>query len=633
MILSAVLGSLGFLHSSLTATTAYTDSLAMARSSPDVQKLLGDGIHVKPLVFGYALPFADPKFAQWSVKLGGSRGSGHLYGIANRINDSWEFSRLVFVSDDGGKRFNLAPVPFTLGLPPVPAKKVFLVPLGLSASESLDWAPAYYQAKLGIDVAVLPPIPLDPKLEDSARHQLDSDKCVDYILHSYPDIAGDPSNTLVGVTSRDIYIPGYNWAYAENMRVGDHAAIVSSARLHPPSFMDRRNPEWLNSRLQKLLTKNLVILYFDLPMSGDYTSLLSGGVLSGEQIDRMGGQIIGAEGRWDPLSNQGEPAVTLYDFPGKPVLWRLAYEDRAIPDTSVQLFMADLGLGTLTQRQVDFVLDGTYPLEFTRVYTTNDSLSRSFGVGAMHSLDIFLAGQMGTYVELSLPDGTRVHFDHAPQNPGQPFDVYRVRLGGGPFGHAEADYAAGLWRVKRADGWTLFFPYRPRWPGQYVTVLTSFSDPAGHMYAMQRDQSSGDLLSITTPSGAWLHFENDDHHHIRRITSSTGRVVNYDYDPGGRLIRVTDSEGRVETYTYDERNCMLMAGHGAGAPILTNEYTNDGYVKVQVLGDGRRFEYASFRGPRNVMYETSITLPNGMITSIQYGSGAYIQSLPSPVPR
>lgn len=634
LILSSVLGLLGFVHASLTGAAPYHDSVAMAQSSPDVQKLLGDSIHLESPGLGYGFPFIAPEFAEWSVKLGGTRGSGHLYGVANRIDGSWEFSRLVFVPDDGERKLNLAPVPpRALQLPPVSAKKVFLAPLDLSSAESLDWAPSYYKSKLGIEVAVLPSVPVDPKLEDSQRHQLDADKCADYLLQSYPDIARDPSNTLVGVTSRDMYIPDYRWAYAENLRVGDRVAIISSARLHPPSFLDRWNPEWLNSRLQKLLTKNLVILYFDLPMSSDDTSLLSGGVLSGAEIDQMGGQIIGAERHWDSFVNQGEPAVTLYDIPGKPVLWRLAYEDRAVPDTSAQLFTTDLSQGRLMQRQVDCVLDGSYPLEFTRVYTTNDDLSRSFGVGAMHSLDIFLAGQMGVRIDLMMPDGATVRFEHVQPSPGQSPEIYRARQGADPWGDAEAVYDAGVWRVKRTDGWTFFFPYRPRWLRQYVTVLGSFTDPEGQSYEMQRDDTSGDLLSITTPSGVWLHFENDEHHHIRKITSSTGRVVNYDYDPGGRLTRVADSEGRVETYTYDAKGSMLTAGHGRGAPFLVNGYTPDGYLQHQTIGEGR-FEYVFFRGSRNAVYETSITEPNAMLTLIEYGPGGdFTQSLPSHVPR
>ena len=52
----------------------------------------------------------------------------------------------------------------------------------------------------------------------------------------------------------------------------------------------KRNPEWVNSRLQKLLTKNITMLYFGLPMSSDYTSLLSAGVPRDSLVTWLQGQ-------------------------------------------------------------------------------------------------------------------------------------------------------------------------------------------------------------------------------------------------------------------------------------------------------------------------------------------------------
>ena len=73
-----------------------------------------------------------------------------------------------------------------------------------------------------------------------------------------------------------------------------------------------------------MLTKNIAVLYFDLPMSSDYTSLLSGGVLTGEEADLMSGSIIGTEGQWDSFVQASEPEVTIYDVPRRPALWRTA---------------------------------------------------------------------------------------------------------------------------------------------------------------------------------------------------------------------------------------------------------------------------------------------------------------------
>jgi hypothetical protein len=75
-------------------------------------------------------------------------------------------------------------------LPPVPEKKVYFIPVG--RREPLDWAPAYYKAKFGIDVDVLPAIELDRTLIDPVRQQVDSERLIEYLARKRPDLAADP---------------------------------------------------------------------------------------------------------------------------------------------------------------------------------------------------------------------------------------------------------------------------------------------------------------------------------------------------------------------------------------------------------------------------------------------------------
>jgi YD repeat-containing protein len=620
-----------YLNIALVQSDAYKDSLKIALSSPEVQRAIGGSIQVKQPVFGYALRLRHSQFAEWSVILAGQRGTGHLYGVANKVNGDWNFSRLAFHPNNGKEKTDLTPVR-RLRFPPVPAKHVYFLPIGLDSGESLDWAPAYYRARLGVDIAVLPPVPLDPKLVDPERNQLNSDKCFDFMVQLHPEIARDPASLLVAVTSADLYIPSLGWSYSENSRRDSRYAIISSARLHP-SLLGLWNPEWLNSRVQKLLTKNIGILYFDLPMSADYTSLLSSGLLSGTQIDEMAGDIIGAEGRWDPLVQTGGPSVTIYDVSGKTMLWRMAYSGSAPSDTSSHTFCASLTNGLLVARKTDFVFEGDPAMQFSRIDRNQDDRSRAFGVGGSDLFDIFLGGEMGVAVDLIMEDGARTHFIHQPPDATQTGDTYLAgRYGVDRFMNAKAVYAGDSWNVKTTDGWTYIFPYRPRALPQYVTVLTGFLDPQGHKYEMERD-SFGALIDVVSPFGDWLHFENDSQHRIRKITSSLGRSVLYEYDAAGRMFRATDSDGHVDSYTYDEKGQMLTIAHGTEKPILTNQYSSDGYIKSQIMGDGRRFVYAYFRGERNIILENQITDPNGLETYIQYVPGGYLQWLPTNVPH
>jgi len=621
------------LHFPVAETEVYKQSVAVVQASRDAQNLLGSAIEVRSPAWGYVADFRESKFAEWSVKVAGSRGKAHLYGVANQTRGLWEYSRLELVADDGKGRFDLTPAPASLKFPPVPVRHVYLIPMGLTDGESLDWAPAYYKAKLGIEVILLPSVPLDPKLVDARRKQLDADKGVDFLRQVHPELVADPFAILIGVTSADINIPGFGWRYAENWRSEGRFAVVSSNRLHPLQVLSDWNPEWLNSRVQKLISKNLLMLYFNCPMSSDYTSLLSGGVLSGMEVDQMGGDVIGAKGSWDPFVEYGDPSVSIYDVRGKPVMWNLEFAEHPPLDMNSQVFSADLTLGLLVQRKNDFLLDGKFPLQFTRVYRSQDERLRAFGIGGTNSLEIFLIGQMGRYVDLIMEDGARIHFEHDPVQHGQPFDTYLERGGWtGPFANSKVEYLGTTWRVTRRDGWMFFFPYKPKWDGHRITILTSFSDAGGHDYVMKRDET-GNLVDITTPTGEWLHFENDAEHRIRRITSSVGRTAEYEYDRGGRLIRVKDSDGHIDSYSYDDKGAMLTASHGTGEPILRNEYFGDGYIKSQTMGDGRTFEYTYYRSSRNIIEESGLTDPNGLMTSFLYRNNGYVQSLPTYRPR
>ncbi len=629
MALLLVVAVAGLVHARLSSTMAYQEALSLAKASPEIQAVLGKDIHLRSTALGIAFTAEGSEFVQFSVALAGSHGAGRLYAVANSIHQNLEFSRLSFLPAAGTQYIDFAPVPQRLRLPPVPTKKVYLIPLGLDDGEPLDWTPAYYRAKFGIDVVILPAVRLAEKLVDSKRKQADSEGCVEYLRKLHPELDADPSALLIGVTSKDIYIPSFNWTYAENYRQGARFAVVSSARLRSPAILGRWNPEWLHSRLQKMLTKNIVMLYFDLPMSSDYTSLLSGGVLSGFQVDLMGGTVIGAEGTWDSFINPDEPGATIYSVPGKPPLWRMTGSDEALPQGGAHVFRADLGNGGLfIDRTADFRLEGEYPLLFTRSYRNQDNISRSFGIGASDSLDTFLVGQMGVYVDLIDESGGRVHFVHVPAKPGQTGDIYIAN-------GAVTVYAGDGWTVTQRDRSKLYFPYRPKALGYNVTVLTGYMDPTGHKYEMERN-SLGELLSVTTPSGQWLHFERDTEHRVHRISASTGRAVTYDYNSRGCLSRVVDSDGRTESYTYDDKFQMLAVTQGSNIPAVRNEYDISGKIISQTMATGEKFLYHYTSDPQsrgNATVPDVITDPRGLATFIQYNAGGYLQSLPLPAER
>lgn len=612
----------------LVRSGAYLNSLEIARDSKNLQEVLGQRVHFAGFPVGSALPSYNSDFAEWSVSIAGSAGRGRLYGVANRVGSDWEYSRLVVVA--AGNKVDLTPTPARISLPSAGDKVVYLVPLDLNPQQSLSWAGSYYKAKFGIDVRVLSPIATTPAEYDLTRHQLIADKCVDLILRSHKELAIDPFAVVIGVTSRDMFISDYSWKYAENLREGGRFGIVSSARLGPTDYPGKWNKELLNSRLQKMLSKNLAMLFFGLPLSNDYTSLLSGGVLSGRQIDYMTGKIVGAEGHWDPFFSYGEPLVSMAAIPGKPVLWQFGEIQLQPSDLRADHVSVDLAIGLFSLEKTDFYFNDEFPLEIRRAYRNADDQLRPFGIGTNDSLDIFLVGRMGSFIDLIGEDGGQVRFLHANPRTGEHGDVYRTSPSSDSA--PEALFDGKVWHVTLGNGWTYLFPYRPQASGSYVTILTGYVDPKGRMYEMVRNDS-GDLLTVTAPDGKRLQFDHNPNHTIRRISNSRGRSVQYDYDTGGRLIRVSDSEGRSEIYTYNDRNEMLSVAKDGEAPLLTNQYTSTNLISRQTLSDGRHFEYSYTFGTRMVITQNLFVDPNGLQTYFDYGSNGYVQSLPSPPPQ
>ncbi len=623
------------------STPALHQGVDLAKASPQVQALLGSSIKSEWPSLGVTKKREKWAFTEFTVHLSGSKGSGHLYGVANALNGKWEFSRLSVVADRNAQKVDLTPAPKVEGLPVVPEKKVYLIPAGLEPGESVDWAPAYYRSKFGIDVEVLPEEPMPPGMEDLARRQVDSERLIEHMRGEHADLVTDPANILIGVTSRDMTTPSLGETYAENFRQDGRFAMISCSLLHPSGLSKASNPEWFRSRLQKLVGKNIALLYFDLPLSSDPTSLLAYGTHSAIDWDRESESIIGANGEWTPLADTGDFEVTTYEAPNEPPMWHLSDTRENPQETGTQIFNTDLSDGLFLYRKTDFALGGPYPLALTRVYNSKDSQIRPFGIGMDDSLDIFLVGEMEKWVDLVFEDGGRVHFNYAPGKSGPEGELYQ----GGQwwlFSGANAYYRNDSWTVERPDGWKYFFPYLPSAPNANVTILTGFSDPAGHRYEMSRDPA-GYLQSVNAPGGNWLHFQRDEQHRVHVVADSAGRQVTYDYDAAGHLVRVADSEGGQERYAYDEDSRLIKVTTGpGGVSVFENTYDSSGEIVSQTMSDGRSFDYhyvQGFRIPKpsstdkrdfRPMLPDQITDPNGSTTTLQYRGLWFRQSLPSP---
>ena len=167
-------------------------------------------------------------------------------------------------------------------------QKIYFAAVGEMRSVHLDVLQAYYKQRYDLTIEILPPIGLEPMVVDERRPQLIAEELIELMKRRYPEHARSPQSILIGITEGDMYIREVNWRFAFARRDGDRFAIVSSARMDPVSFGYLPDEELLQTRLRKMLSKNIGIMYYKLPQKSDRRSVMFGPILGIDDLDSMG---------------------------------------------------------------------------------------------------------------------------------------------------------------------------------------------------------------------------------------------------------------------------------------------------------------------------------------------------------
>jgi predicted Zn-dependent protease len=167
--------------------------------------------------------------------------------------------------------------------------RLYLVGLGDFFPRSLlEKLAAHYKDKYGLTIEILPPIRLEPSAIDAARDQLVAERAVDLLKKGFrPRRAADEKSILIALTQKDMYIrhvPQWGWAFS--YRDGEACAVVSVARM--TLGLTSADSDRFETRIRKMLSKNIGTLYYRLPVSSHPQSVLYSGVGGIEELDYMG---------------------------------------------------------------------------------------------------------------------------------------------------------------------------------------------------------------------------------------------------------------------------------------------------------------------------------------------------------
>ena len=171
----------------------------------------------------------------------------------------------------------------------IAGSRVYFVPMGSFSSDDLTALAQYYRDDYKLDITILKSIPLDDAVRDSSRGQLMAEKLVESVRAGVPEYTNDPRAILIGFTSEDIYPTSQNWQFAFGWRLGSfHAAVVSTARMSLHYIGQPMDSNLAETRLRKMVTKDIGILYYGLPQNQNPKSVLYNGIMGIEELDQVG---------------------------------------------------------------------------------------------------------------------------------------------------------------------------------------------------------------------------------------------------------------------------------------------------------------------------------------------------------
>ena len=243
----------------------------------------------------------------------------------------------------------------------------------------------------------------------------------------------------------------------------------------------------------------------------------------------------------------------------------------------------NLSTGLYIQDDRDFFLPDVIPISFTRTYRPGDLVHHPFGIGAMHSYELYLhPNSLCSEISVIMPDASRVRYLRTAGTNCQDSALVHASTPT-PYSGSSLKWenTEQKWVLRRKDG-SIY-----RFMGPFLR-LVEFQDGSGNTLTIARNKS-GTVTSMTSPCGLWLKFTNNGSL-IEGIEDSFGRITRYQYDFHGRLVQVRHPNGALSNYTYDGSHQMVTIGDEYGVSF-SHQYDDRGRVTAQVYPDATSYQF------------------------------------------
>jgi predicted Zn-dependent protease len=166
--------------------------------------------------------------------------------------------------------------------------KIYFVPFGHFPAATVKELVSFYRSKFGLHIQTLPNVRIAQAALNPERNQLIAEQAIEIMKQAYPHLKNDRQAILIGLTTLDMYIARYNWNFSFSFREQGRYAVVATGRMNLPVVKKPPSETLIMTRLRKMVTKNVGILYYHLPQSDNPRSVLYRNVGGLSELDYMG---------------------------------------------------------------------------------------------------------------------------------------------------------------------------------------------------------------------------------------------------------------------------------------------------------------------------------------------------------
>jgi hypothetical protein len=166
---------------------------------------------------------------------------------------------------------------------------LYLLPIGNLPQKYVDAVSARVRAQFSMPVTVLPPAAFEHGAEGSVGPRVVADDLIAFSRERYAATLRETGARLIAITPYDMYTPQIpRWDFTFALRDDQNrVAVVSYARMDPTIFDNEPDDELLESRLRKMIIKNVGILCYARSASTDSRSVLYGNIGGTDELDLM----------------------------------------------------------------------------------------------------------------------------------------------------------------------------------------------------------------------------------------------------------------------------------------------------------------------------------------------------------